>query len=166
MTTNSIESIVDLWPDDLEVTDLVPPVTILKQQAVLLGKKTKNLLEGQVATFSDASGLMGGFGGGMGGTPRGIANASVPAQGFVNANTSTQTTFYHTFDLVASTLNGYKYTLFSASHNISMYPISITFNGQRRDCNTEQEFLQALRDIFNSDETRRIISALVAQSKA
>jgi hypothetical protein len=39
---------VDLWPKDISVSDLVSPVTVLKEQAALLGTKTKNLVEGKV----------------------------------------------------------------------------------------------------------------------
>ena len=157
MTTNTLEAVVDLWPEDLELDDIVPPVTILKQQAVLLGKKTKNLLEGQVTTFSAAGGMMGSLS-----QPLVVGGSGK----FSITNSAVQTTLFHNFDLVASTLNGYKYTLFSASHNINMYPVSIAYDDQRIECSTEQEFLQALKSIFNSDETRRVISALIAQSKA
>ncbi len=40
---------MDLWPQNLE--SLAParaPVTILREQASLLGRKTKNLLEGEI----------------------------------------------------------------------------------------------------------------------
>lgn len=39
----------DLWPDEIAVADEpIPPITILKQQASLLGRKTKNLVEAEV----------------------------------------------------------------------------------------------------------------------
>ena len=43
-------NIPDLWPDDIAVTSLQVPVTILRQQATLLGEKTKNLVEGEVSS--------------------------------------------------------------------------------------------------------------------
>lgn len=44
-------AIDDLWPDDIAPTiEQVPPVTILKQQAALLGRRTKNVIEGEVKT--------------------------------------------------------------------------------------------------------------------
>lgn len=39
---------LDLWPDDFGDTEMVTPLAILKQQAALLGKKTRNILEGEV----------------------------------------------------------------------------------------------------------------------
>lgn len=43
--------VIDLWPEDIatNVSELTP-VAILKQQASLLGDKTKNLVEAQVET--------------------------------------------------------------------------------------------------------------------
>lgn len=39
----------DLWPDDITPEDdLRAPITILKEQASLLGKKTNNLVKGEV----------------------------------------------------------------------------------------------------------------------
>jgi len=44
-------AIDDLWPDEIAVADEpTPPITILKQQAALLGRKTKNLVEAEVRT--------------------------------------------------------------------------------------------------------------------
>lgn len=42
---------LDLWPQ-IEAANVLTPGTILKQQAALLGKHTKNLLEGKVVTQS------------------------------------------------------------------------------------------------------------------
>jgi hypothetical protein len=40
----------DLWPENIADSNLVSPVTILKEQAVLLGEKTKQLVQGEVET--------------------------------------------------------------------------------------------------------------------
>ena len=41
----------DLWPAEIAVADEpTPPITILKHQAALLGRKTKNLVEAEVHT--------------------------------------------------------------------------------------------------------------------
>ena len=45
---------VDLWPSDIEVSELVSPATILRGQATLLGMKTKNLVEGKVELAQDS----------------------------------------------------------------------------------------------------------------
>jgi hypothetical protein len=78
----------DLWPANIADSKLTTPVAILKEQAALLGEKTKQLVKGEV---------------------------------------STQTTgnlFVHHFYIVAPTLN-YKYELFTASHVINFYPLTL-----------------------------------------
>jgi hypothetical protein len=40
----------DLWPSNIADANLITPVTILKQQAALLGEKTKQLVAGEVTT--------------------------------------------------------------------------------------------------------------------
>lgn len=42
--------IPDLWPDEIEVGNIIAPVAILKRQAELLGEKTQNLVQGKVET--------------------------------------------------------------------------------------------------------------------
>jgi hypothetical protein len=45
------KAIDDLWPDEIAAAaGPTPPITILKQQAALLGRKTKNLVEAEVHT--------------------------------------------------------------------------------------------------------------------
>src|SRR5262245_44956146 len=43
----------DLWPEDFGIDDFVTPVTLLKEQAALLGSKTHNLVEATVSTGSN-----------------------------------------------------------------------------------------------------------------
>lgn len=45
---------IDLWPDKIGVEKLITPVTILRQQASLLGKKTKNIVQGEVRSSKDS----------------------------------------------------------------------------------------------------------------
>ncbi len=44
----------DLWPDNIaQIGNLVTPLSILKEQATYLTKKTKSLLKGSVVNWSD-----------------------------------------------------------------------------------------------------------------
>ena len=40
----------DLWPENIAESNLVTPVTILKEQAARLGEKTQQLVTGEVVT--------------------------------------------------------------------------------------------------------------------
>ncbi len=43
---------IDLWPEKIgKVPDIKAPVSILKEQATLLGKRTKNVVEARVTTY-------------------------------------------------------------------------------------------------------------------
>jgi len=145
----------DLWPEKLESAKIRPPVAILKEQASLLGQKTKNVVEGAVSeVFTDDE----------------------------------EKTMEYSFNLVAPALGGYRYRLFTMSHDIRMYPLIITMDGEifqevnpekpekesvqdmlMRNKNqvkagNEAEFLALLKKIFAATKTRQIIAAILAQS--
>jgi hypothetical protein len=40
----------NLWPEDIGVAGLKPPVAFLREQATLLGQRTKNIVEAKVVT--------------------------------------------------------------------------------------------------------------------
>ena len=125
-------TIEDLWPADFGIEDQTPPVTILRQQAAMLGKKTKNLVEGDVVTEATHAGA-----------------------------------FKHTFYLIAPTLDDYRYCLFYIHHEMLFYPLHIfDCSGQGKTCSDEEAFYAALRDWFAAENTRKVISNLIAQSKA
>ncbi len=41
----------DLWPDEIEYTQIISPVTIIKEQGKILGRKTNNVVVGEVKPF-------------------------------------------------------------------------------------------------------------------
>ena len=45
----------DLWPANIADSHLITPVTILKEQAALLGEKTRQLVKGEVVTQTTGS---------------------------------------------------------------------------------------------------------------
>jgi hypothetical protein len=51
----------DLWPTDIGTTEVTPPVTLLKEQAALLGEKTRNLVEGKVVRLDEWPSAQGHF---------------------------------------------------------------------------------------------------------
>jgi len=128
----------NLWPEDIAVTDAVAPVSLLKEQASLLGDRTKNLVEGRV-------------------TPGVGKSVALMLEGG----------FTYDFDIVAPALNNYRYRLFSVSHGVEFYPLVIDappFSVAELHVENEEEFLKTLEAIFSSDKTKRIISSLIAQS--
>ncbi|MBI1927487.1 hypothetical protein HYR99_25005 [Candidatus Poribacteria bacterium] len=127
------QNIPNLWPDDIAISNnLRAPVTILRQQATLLGEKTQNLVVAEVSSE--------------------------------NRNGS----FWYGFNLVAPALGNYRFRLFSIIHNIDFYPVEIDFFAVDGIVKVESEkaFLEELRKLLSSEETKRIIRALIAQSQA
>ena len=131
-------AIPDLWPD-LEQSQIVPPVAILREQAAALGKKTNYLLTGRVDTRIL---LDGGF--------------------------------RHTFHVVAPTLDDYSFDLFWIEHGAGQYPVmapplpmgNIARAPIDENLASENELLEYVREVLNSETTKRVVSSLLAQVKA
>jgi hypothetical protein len=129
------KTIPDLWPqEEFGALGELPPVTILREQATHLGERTHNLVEAQVRTTAPSADH-----------------------------------FLHHFELVAPALDNYTYPLFSVAHDIRLYPLTVDFHpssslSEGFKAQTQEEFLDRLRTIFASPETKRIIQALISQS--
>lgn len=130
----------DLWPEFAPAEGEVPPITILKQQASVLGLKLKNLIEAEVET----------------GAP----------------DYYDQRLLCHTLVLIAPVLNFYRYKLLEVEHSATeLYPATIKASSgdpanpiSNIKADNQEEFKAALKDIFASAETKRVIENLLAQS--
>ncbi len=130
-------AIDDLWPVEIaSVTDEVPPVTILKQQASLLGQKTKNIVEAKVeTTLSDIEGVL-----------RHTLYLVAPALNFyrhplLDVEHKVTSMYPAFFEMPRSDIKQKKFLA--------------------RD---EQEFKDGLKRVFADEETKKVIGALLAQS--
>ena len=127
-----------LWPDFAPAKGELPPITILKQQASVLGLKLRNLIEADVET----------------------------------GTTDYQRYLRHTLFLVAPVLNFYRYKLLDVEHSATqMYPATIKVplddpanTHSEIKAENEEEFKDALKDIFASAQTKKVIENLLAQS--
>lgn len=72
------------------------------------------------------------------------------------------------FDIVAPFLNDYRYRLISVHHPVTLYPVKMMdrLRSIETTSNSEEEFVENLANTLASDETRQIIAALLAQSRA
>lgn len=144
----------DLWPEDIApIPELKGPAIILKEQASLLGKKTKNLVEAEVVQFEP----------------------SRPGPPMVQIELSMfETRFNYAFLIVAPLLNNYRYKLFTISHGIDAYPVTINvdmeiraeigYSEQREElvAKSEDEFVEILKKLFNAQKTQKIIGTLLS----
>src|ERR1039458_5495801 len=121
----------DLWGEIVPAA-VRTPLAVLREQAALLGPKTKNLIEATVTTSKAR---------------------------FLDQ-------FVHHFNLVAPTLDGYKFELFSVTHGIALYPVSVPGDPQGPPTTTlssEEELIEWLRHKLSSRDTKEIVSNLLAQ---
>ena len=148
----------DLWPKEFNYTQVKAPVTILKEQAALLGQKTKNLLEAKVLLHTDT----------------GLANVATGIADQIFGDGKSKS-FHYAFYFVAPTLNNYRYRFFTMSYDIQLYPVFFDVdedlqleivNGDTKKAviaNSEEELIEILRKIFNADKTMRILQSILAQ---
>lgn len=147
---------LDLWPSGIEVERISAPLIILREQAALLGERTKNLVQAEVIEEE-----------------------------------SRRDRFIFYFFLLAPVLGNYRYQLLTVSHDIDLYPVEITVedsilhevsekldvrihdsqgNYRQGDepqyihAESEEAFIKALRIIFNTSKSRRVLTALISQS--
>jgi len=126
---------VDLWPEEIVATDITPPAAIMQMQASLLSKRTNYKLRGAVET------------------------------------TNTGRKLVHTFCIVAPSLEDYRYELFTVSHGVMPYPVEVMIAPNdvkippSKELKDEQGFLDWLRAVLSSGETKRVVGALLAQVK-
>ncbi|MCX7110575.1 MAG: hypothetical protein NTX45_10690 [Proteobacteria bacterium] len=137
----------DLWAEDIGITTVKTPVAILREQASLLGKKTQNLVIGEVISSSQDN---------------------VKEQKITNR-----------FNIKAPALGNYRYNLFSISHGIDIYPLTMFVEGgiltelttsdvifgshNPRVIRSEADFLSVLNKILKSKRTKQVVHALLAQ---
>jgi hypothetical protein len=138
----------NLWPDDFGTFTLTPPITILREQAEFLGKKTRGMVGGRVLTSKEADHW----------TP---AEGDPPLRSFSGD-------LHHDFYLEVPSLDNYLYLLFAVVHPLDLYPLELLDNAANKtyQCKDEGEFVQRLQDLLSSDRTKKVISALLAQVRA
>lgn len=133
-----MSSAVDnLWPEEIaSVTDELPPITILRQQASLLGQMTRNIIEAEVeTTATNIEGVL-----------RHTLYLVAPALDFYRCPL---------LDVEHKVTSMYPATVKMLISDIKQKKIPA------RD---EKVFKDALKRVFADEETKKMIGALLAQS--
>ena len=132
----------NLWGEIPSAGNIRTPITILKEQAALLGQATNNVLQGDV-TFS------------------GGADYRTIFAGYTYD-------FTVTLFIVAPALDYYRFAILQVVYNINIYPLVVRnlADDFTHDCTDEASFLNAIKEILSSEETHRIIQTLLSQSQA
>lgn len=131
--------IVDLWPETIKFEKMITPVIILRQQASLLGKKTKNIVQAEVEKGTDdISGLF-------------AYTLYIVAPALYN----------YRYKLLSIS---YSVHLYPVAISIEDEEIMKIIPSKFIHANSEDEFKEALKAIFHSNKVLRIISILLSQS--
>ena len=146
------KAIDDLWPNDIAPTmEQVPPVTILKQQAALLGRNMKNVIEGEVETdTADFQRFL-----------RHTFYLVAPALNFYR---------YPLLTVEHDVTKMYPAEVTVAWQEKFPPPKNLADRAQQtrqkkeRTARDEKEFKAMLKRIFADEETKKVIGALLAQS--
>jgi len=146
----------DLWPDDLidRAEKVETPLSILKEQASILGQKTANRIEGKVVD-----------------------------QGKWSRQDRDQYPFQYRFLIIAPTLENYRFDVFSVYYGIDFYPFLMETDrdiseeiylecevepshiGSESEFSvkSEDQFRELLKKIFGSTKVRKVVAALLSQ---
>jgi hypothetical protein len=133
-------SIRNLWGDIPMESEIKPPVTILREQATILGDRTNNIVQGRVVTEPT----------------------------FPSATDFKDSPLQYGLYLLAPALDNYLYKVLEIRHDLGLYPVQImsTVAEHIPACRNEQELLKVLEMILSSQKIHRVIAALIAQSRA
>jgi len=130
----------NLWPENIvDQVDIVrTPVGILQQQANILASQTKGLVTAEVAPS------------------------------VVRSSAHLKNQLAHSFSLVVPALNNYQFDLLRIQHGPKLYPVEVysdALERRRALCSDEQSFVDTLRVVLQSDETKKVLQSLISQAR-
>jgi hypothetical protein len=75
-------------------------------------------------------------------------------------------TFFTSFVINAPSLNNYTYEVFSVTHDLGFYPLSIRLkNKLSKKAVSQEEFEAILKEVFSSPEVKKVVNGLLTQIK-
>jgi hypothetical protein len=125
----------DLWPDEIATEGIIPPLTILREQAQHLKKKTKGLIEGVVNTHKTSD-----------------KDKTIFAHGFY---LSVPALDNYSYLLIIVNHDVGLYPV-----DVVFQPV---VNGVK--CEHPEAFMNALKLFFSHEATLKILSSLLAQAQ-
>jgi len=137
----------DLWPDELPTT-VTPdsPVRILKEQAALLGKKTRGIVQASLRTSGEGS--------------------EAPKPFVYNFYITCPTlSYYYKIFSVAMGFEPYPAS-FRIDSDILKEISPGTGEGVSLSAKSEQEFVSILGDILQAEKTKKIVASLMLHAQA
>lgn len=134
----------DLWPENIQFVreEFKAPVTVLREQAALLGQRTKNIVTAEVKARQYGEG------------------------------TTILATFRFAFYIIGPAIGFYRYRLFMMTSDVEFYPLTLEVapgvlapqQSVVLSIKSHDEFLRALRRVFSADKTLRVTRSILALS--
>jgi hypothetical protein len=146
----------DLWPEITPTTTIVPPVSILREQAELLAKKTKGLVIGEITSATSEPERQ----------PYDTVymfDPLAPLSGVPRPGKPKN--FEHTFTIRVPALDDYRYELLTVTHGLEFYPLKVRFlpGRQAYSAESEEQYVALLQTLFARQETVNVLRSLLAQ---
>ena len=154
----------DLWPEDIAVSTIVPPVGILREQAALLGEKTGGLVDGQVVSISvPPSDFLLGI---PSSSPYSVSSSSYAAIYGGASAIPKEPMIIHSLYLKVPALDNYRCLLLTVRHGPDLYPLELSYwsTDKWELCGTEESFVARLQEFLTRPETVRLVHSLIAQA--
>ena len=137
----------DLWPDAVDVSAITPPLVILREQAALLGERTKGLVRGEIESRTE------------------------PVEKFEDylgeaLSSEELVAHVHALYLVAPALDNYQYALLSVKHDFQTYPCYAYYHPDSdwsQTIESEEGLLVWLKRVLSRKQTIRVIHALISR---
>jgi hypothetical protein len=70
----------------------------------------------------------------------------------------------HSFDILAPALSNYRFNLFHIRHELLFYPLDFIYQNQIIPIESEEELTNKMKEVFNSEDTKKILNSLYSQS--
>lgn len=131
----------DLWLDEIKSTEIISPVTIIKEQGKILGRKTNNIVVGEVKHID--------------------SNQFPFAYGFALV-CSTINYEYYLFDFLFPIE---MYPVIIIPDNSIANELSLPSRNPEITIESEQGLIESLKKIFSAQKTVKIITTLLSQSQ-
>ncbi len=87
--------------------------------------------------------------------------------GSIEQESTTNNTLIYNFSITAPAINNHKFALLTLQYSITIYPLTVTDHTVhvQRQCLNEEGFTTTLKSILSSTQVKRVISALLIQSR-
>jgi len=87
--------------------------------------------------------------------------------GSVEQEPTVNNSLTYTLSITAPAVNNHKFRILTVQYSITIYPLTLTDHTTQvqRNCLNEEAFASTLRNILSSMQVKRVISALMIQSR-